>query len=77
MQVPIWYFSVYTEADQSMSSSTSLMEVLSYAGLIMIVFYLDDANRFPGEMEAGIEQEGEDEGERSVPAERRHKEASM
>lgn len=35
--------------------------------------YLDDADGLPGEVEAGVEQEGEDEGERSVPAQRKHK----
>ena len=32
--------------------------------------YLDDADWLPGEVEAGVEQEGEDEGEGSVPAHR-------
>lgn len=43
----------------------------------MSVCYLDDADWFPGQVEAGVEQEGEDEGERSVPAERKHKRAAM
>lgn len=43
----------------------------------MSVCYLDNANGFPGEVEAGVEQEGEDEGESSVPAERRHKRAAL
>lgn len=39
--------------------------------------YLDNADGFPGEVEAGIEQEGEDEGESSVPAERKHKREAL
>ncbi len=38
--------------------------------------YLDDADGFPGEVEAGVEQEGEDECESSVPAERKTQEGS-
>jgi len=34
--------------------------------------YLDDADGFPGEVEAGVKQEGEQESESSVPAERKH-----
>lgn len=45
--------------------------------ITMSVCYLDNANGFPGEVEAGVEQEGEDEGESSVPAERRHKRAAL
>ena len=41
------------------------------------VCYLDDANGFPGEVEAGIEQKGEDKGEGSVPADRKHKRKVM
>lgn len=43
----------------------------------MSVCYLDNADWFPGQVEAGVEQEGEDEGERSVPAQRKHKRAAM
>ena len=35
--------------------------------------HLNDADGFPGEVEAGVEQESEDEGESSVP-ERRERE---
>lgn len=45
--------------------------------IIMTVCYLDDANGFPGEVEAGVEQEGKGEGESSVPAERKHKRAEL
>lgn len=41
------------------------------------ICYLDYADRFPGEVKAGVEQEGEDEGESSVPAEGRHKRAAL
>jgi hypothetical protein len=34
------------------------------------VYHLDDADGFPGEMVAGIEEKGEEEGETSVPAQR-------
>lgn len=43
----------------------------------MSVCYLDNANGFPGQVEAGVEQEGEAEGESSVPAETRHKRAAL
>lgn len=43
----------------------------------MSMCYLDDANGFPWEVEAGVEQEGEDERESSVPAERKHKRAAL
>lgn len=33
--------------------------------------YLDNANRFPGQVEASVEQKGEDQGESSVPAEKK------
>lgn len=39
--------------------------------------YLDDADGLPGEVEAGVEQEGEDEGESSVPARRGHERAAL
>lgn len=41
------------------------------------VRYLDDADGLPGEMKAGVEEECEHEGERSVPAQRRHKRATL
>lgn len=41
------------------------------------VRYLDDADGLPGEMKAGVEEECEDEGECSVPAQRRHQRATL
>ena len=38
------------------------------------MYHLDDADGFPGEMVAGIEEKGEEEGETSVPAQRVEKE---
>lgn len=34
------------------------------------VYHLNDADGFPGEMVAGIEEESEEEGETSVPGQR-------
>lgn len=34
--------------------------------------YLHNANRFPGKMEAGVEQEGESKCQSSVPVEKKH-----
>lgn len=45
--------------------------------ITMSICYLDDANGFPGEVEAGIEQEGEDKCESSVPADRKQKMEAM
>lgn len=39
--------------------------------------YLHDADGLPGEVEAGVEQEGEDEGESPVPAQRRQQRAVL
>lgn len=35
----------------------------------VIICYLDNANGFPGEVEAGVEEEGEEEGKSFVPVE--------
>lgn len=36
-----------------------------------VLWYLDDADGLPGKVEAGVEQEGEDQGEGLVPAQTR------
>lgn len=36
-----------------------------------VLWYLDDADGLPGKVEAGVEQEGEDQGEGLVPAQAR------
>lgn len=41
------------------------------------ISYLDDTNWFPGQVETGVEQEGQDEGESSVPAGRAHRKAAL
>lgn len=55
------------------------LEVRSHFTLLSVehVRYLDDADGLPGEMKAGVEEECEHEGECSVPAQRRHKRATL
>lgn len=43
----------------------------------LLVCYLHDADGFPGQVEAGVQQEGEGEGESFVPAGRKHKGAAL
>lgn len=43
----------------------------------VIICYLDNANGFPGEVEAGVEEEGEEEGKSFVPAEWKHKREAL
>lgn len=50
-----------------------LLFVSAHYCLCVCVCYLDDTDGLPRQVEAGVEQEGEDKGECSVPAHRRHK----
>ena len=55
----------------------SLKDDICFCLLLLCVCYLDDTDGLPGQVEAGVEQEGEDKGKRSVPAHTTHKGAVL
>lgn len=46
---------------------------MTCAHILNVCIYLYNTDGLPGQVEAGVEQEGEDKGECSVPTHRRHK----
>lgn len=54
-----------------MKQSDKIIHVLLHT--LYVCTYLYNTDGLPGQVEAGVEQEGEDKGECSVPTHRRHK----